>query len=116
MRALFFLIVLAGTMAFLLAERAQTDEAARANAGLYQANCASCHAEDGSGDTVVGRQLGLPDLRSDDVQSKTDPELSEAVAAVAAHSAFRRRSGDDGVARVLAHVRTLGDAPGGERQ
>jgi mono/diheme cytochrome c family protein len=40
-------------------------------------HCASCHANDGSGQTTLGRQLypPSPDMRKDDTQKKTDGEL-----------------------------------------
>ena len=40
-------------------------------------HCAICHANDGSGDTEMGRHLypRAPDMRSDTTQQKTDGEL-----------------------------------------
>jgi mono/diheme cytochrome c family protein len=32
-------------------------------AALYRANCASCHGNDGRGQTAAGRRLGVRDLR-----------------------------------------------------
>src|SRR5205814_7582352 len=37
-------------------------------AKLYKANCAVCHAADGSGNTSSGKALKAKDLRSDEVQ------------------------------------------------
>jgi mono/diheme cytochrome c family protein len=43
----------------------------------YADHCASCHANDGSGDTAIGRGLypKAPDMRGGDTQSLTDGEL-----------------------------------------
>jgi mono/diheme cytochrome c family protein len=43
----------------------------------YANHCASCHANDGSGDTEIGRGLypRAPDMRATDTQSLTDGEL-----------------------------------------
>jgi mono/diheme cytochrome c family protein len=43
----------------------------------YADHCASCHANDGNGDTLYGRGLNPqpPDLRATATQSKTDGEL-----------------------------------------
>lgn len=43
----------------------------------YADHCASCHANDGSGDTAIGRGLypRVPDMRSSDTQSLSDGEL-----------------------------------------
>jgi mono/diheme cytochrome c family protein len=40
-------------------------------------HCATCHANDGSGDTAIGKNVypKAPDLRKDDTQSMTDGEL-----------------------------------------
>jgi mono/diheme cytochrome c family protein len=45
--------------------------------GHYVDHCASCHANDGSGDTQVGRGLypRVPDMRATNTQSLTDGEL-----------------------------------------
>jgi len=49
-------------------------EAARAH---WADHCASCHANDGSGDTVIGKNLypPAPDMRLPDTQQLTDGEL-----------------------------------------
>jgi mono/diheme cytochrome c family protein len=49
-------------------------EAARAH---WADHCASCHANDGSGDTVLGKNLypPAPDMRLPDTQQLTDGEL-----------------------------------------
>ncbi|PYQ31771.1 MAG: cytochrome C [Acidobacteria bacterium] len=44
-------------------------------AALYKAKCATCHAADGSGQTTMGKNLKLRDLRSTEVQKQTDKEL-----------------------------------------
>ena len=43
----------------------------------YADHCATCHANDGSGDTVMGRSLypRVPDMRANPTQSLTDGEL-----------------------------------------
>lgn len=92
-----------------LASRQTGSEEARQGAALFEANCAGCHGEDGTGDTAIGRQLGLPDLGSQEVQEQTDAELMEAMRAVPAHAAFVQREGQAGLARVIAHVRTFAD-------
>jgi mono/diheme cytochrome c family protein len=51
--------------------RAQAD-----TASLFKSKCGDCHGPDGSGNTAVGKSLGLRDLRSADVQKQTDEELT----------------------------------------
>jgi mono/diheme cytochrome c family protein len=45
--------------------------------GHYADHCATCHANDGSGDTAIGRGLypRVPDMRATNTQSLTDGEL-----------------------------------------
>ena len=50
-----------------------------AGADVYKAKCATCHGQDGSGNTPVGKSLQVADLRSDAVQSKSDAELIQSV-------------------------------------
>lgn len=42
---------------------------------VYKAKCASCHADDGSGNTKIGKTMKLRDLRSPEVQAQSDKEL-----------------------------------------
>jgi mono/diheme cytochrome c family protein len=46
---------------------------------LFTAKCSTCHAADGSGSTQMGKTLGAPDLRSDEVQKKADAQLIDSV-------------------------------------
>ncbi len=49
-------------------------------ASLYKSKCAVCHGADGSGNTVVGKNMKLRDLGSADVQKQTDQELTATIA------------------------------------
>jgi mono/diheme cytochrome c family protein len=56
----------------------QATEAVQAEAlAHYADHCATCHANDGSGDTTIGRGLypRSPDMRAAETQSLTDGEL-----------------------------------------
>jgi mono/diheme cytochrome c family protein len=46
---------------------------------LYKANCVVCHAADGSGNSPSGKALKAKDLRSDEVQKKSDAELADGI-------------------------------------
>ena len=73
-----------------------------------KAKCALCHGEDGRGDTPSGRQTGVPDLRSDEIQKKSDEELSKAVGG--GHKkmpSFKNRLTNEQVAKLIAYVRDL---------
>ena len=53
-----------------------TDE----GADLFKSKCAMCHGPDGAGKTMMGEKLKIPDLRSPDVQKKSDDELKAVIA------------------------------------
>lgn len=69
-------LFLAAALVFLLSAFARADD----SASLYQTKCAVCHAADGSGNTLMGKKLAAKDLRSDEVQKKTDAQLDEIIA------------------------------------
>jgi len=49
--------------------------AAQEGQKIFEEKCVRCHGEDGSGNTVIGKALGAADLRSADVQKKTDADF-----------------------------------------
>lgn len=54
--------------------------AADEGADLYKSKCAMCHGPDGAGKTLMGEKLKIPDLRSAEVQKKTDADLKALIA------------------------------------
>jgi cytochrome c6 len=50
---------------------APTDDAA----ALFKAKCVACHGADASGNTPMGKNLKIRDLRSAEVQAQSDAEL-----------------------------------------
>ena len=60
---------------------AQTPDVIRAGLEHFADHCASCHANDGSGDTSLGRSLfpRAPDMRTGATQALTDGELFYAI-------------------------------------
>ena len=82
---------------------AQTTEGEK----IYADRCVSCHARDGSGNTARGKTLKVPDLRSVEIQKKTDDQLLQAVVAAKAHPAYRKQIGDDGIRKVIGFMRSL---------
>jgi mono/diheme cytochrome c family protein len=65
----------AALMVFALALTFSQYAIAGPGADTFKARCAPCHGATGKGDTTIGKHLNLPDLRSEDVQKKTDHEL-----------------------------------------
>lgn len=79
-----------------------------AGANVYKAKCLTCHAKDGSGNTPVGKSLQSADLRSPDVQKKSDAELTESISEGKGNMpAFKTLLSEDEVHSVLGYVRTF---------
>jgi len=45
----------------------------------FRSSCATCHGQDGSGNTAVGKSMKIPDLHSAQVQSQSDGQLAEVI-------------------------------------
>ena len=77
--------------------------------GIFKAKCVLCHGADGAGNTTLGKQLQAADLRSKDVQKKTDTELHKVI-----HDGngnmppFGDQLSDDEINQVIKYVRALG--------
>jgi cytochrome c6 len=50
-----------------------------AAADTYATKCAACHAKDGSGQTAMGKKYNLKPLSSEEVQKKSDAELTTTI-------------------------------------
>jgi mono/diheme cytochrome c family protein len=79
-----------------------------AGADVYKAKCATCHGQDGSGNTPVGKSLQVADLRSAAVQSKSDAELTQSVSEGKGNMpGFKGNISDDEIHAVVTFVRTF---------
>jgi mono/diheme cytochrome c family protein len=68
-----FLVVLAFAMTF------STWSLAQSGADLFKTKCAACHGPDGKGETTMGKKLGMKDLASPEIQSKSDADLETVI-------------------------------------
>jgi quinoprotein glucose dehydrogenase len=76
---------------------------------LFKSRCANCHGADGSG-TRVGKGLGVPDLRSAEVQEQSDADLAEAVKSGKGNMPpFGDRLSAAEISSLIKFVRTLKD-------
>jgi mono/diheme cytochrome c family protein len=67
-------LIAAGILSFVplvVPVQAQSDGAA-----IFKAKCALCHSSDGSAGTQIGKALHAKDLRSEEVQKRSDEELA----------------------------------------
>ncbi len=79
-----------------------------AGADVYKAKCATCHGQDGSGNTPVGKSLQVADLRSAAVQSKSDAELIQSVTEGKGNMpGFKGNITDDEIHAVVKFIRSF---------
>jgi cytochrome c6 len=77
-------------------------------AGLYKTKCALCHGPDGSGDTPAGKAMKVTDLRSADIQKKTDAQLIESTTnGKGKMTAFKGKLTDAQIKELVAFIREL---------
>jgi|ERR1700730_284823 len=82
-------------------------------AGVYKAKCATCHGQDGSGNTPVGKSLKVADLRSVEVQKKTDAELAQSIGEGKGNMpSFKSSVTEDEIRALVMYVRTLAPKAG----
>lgn len=85
---------------------------------LYDRNCASCHAKDGSGDTRMGKRTGAKDYRDAKVQAEMKDEaafksikdgLKEKGSVIM--KPFADKATDDQIKALVAYMRTFKKTP-----
>ena len=80
-------------------------------AATFKSKCQLCHGPDGTGNTTLGKQLQAANLRSKEVQKKTNAELHKVI-----HDGngnmppFADQLKDAEIDQVIKYVRTLGKA------
>ncbi|MBZ5506554.1 MAG: cytochrome c [Acidobacteriia bacterium] len=90
-------------IAFTSTAVAQDDAAA-----LYKAKCASCHAADGSGDTPVGKKMGVKALNSPEVAKNSDAAWTEATKkGKGKMPAYESKLTDDQIKELVKYMRGL---------
>lgn len=98
-------LVLVGSLIFAMSTLTRADD----SANLYKTKCAVCHAPDGSGDSVMGKKLGAKDLRSDEVQKKSDAELNDLITNGLGKTmpAYKDKLTADQIKGLVAYIREL---------
>src|SRR6202030_1362732 len=78
------------------------------SAQLYKTNCSVCHAADGSGNSPSGKALKAKDLRSEEVQKKSDAELADGITkGQGKMPAFGKKLKPDQIQQLVSYVRQL---------
>jgi mono/diheme cytochrome c family protein len=79
---------------------------------LFSTKCATCHGQDGSGNTSVGKSLKAADLRSPDVQKKADADFyTQVEKGKGKMPPFGAALNKTQITDLVAYVRQLGKLP-----
>ena len=75
---------------------------------IYKTNCVLCHAADGSGTSPSGKAMKAKDLRSAEVQGKTDAELEDFITkGQGKMPAFGKKLSPETIKSLVAYIRAL---------
>jgi cytochrome c6 len=76
---------------------------------LFKSKCAVCHAPDGSGSGAMGKQLGVTDLRADEVQKQTDAQLNDSITNGKGTKmpAYKGKITDDQIKGLVGYIRSF---------
>jgi mono/diheme cytochrome c family protein len=89
----------------LLGLPAQAQETGEA---LFKGKCGMCHGPDGTGKTMMGEKLKIPDLQSADVQKKTDEDLKATIIkGKNKMPAYETKLSKEQIDKLVAHIRDL---------
>jgi mono/diheme cytochrome c family protein len=99
---------LAAAVTILLALPFSTPARADTGADTYKKKCSACHGVNGTGETMLGKNLKLRPLASPEVQKQSDDELTTIITKGKNRMPpFNRRLSKDQIANVVKHIRSL---------
>ena len=94
--------------AIALPQQSQATAAREDALAVFKSKCVVCHAADGSGSSTMGKSLKAPDLRSDEVQKKSDAQLSGIISkGKGKMPAYAKTLSAEVINGLVAHIRTL---------
>ncbi len=75
---------------------------------IYKTKCSACHGKNGAGDTMLGKNLKLRPLASDDVQKQSDDELFTIISKGKKRMpSFDRKLSKDQIHDLVKYIRSL---------
>jgi cytochrome c6 len=77
-------------------------------ADIYKTKCAACHGVNGKGDTMLGKNMKLRPLASDEVQKESDDEIAVIISkGKNKMPAYEHKLSHDQIAAVIKYIRLL---------
>jgi cytochrome c6 len=102
MKKLLVVVLALAVLAVIAAPAFAADDGAK----VFAAKCAVCHGPDGA-----GKLKGTPDLRSDDIQKKSDADLMSSIAngpkGKESHAFSKKGLDEATIKSLVAYIRTL---------
>jgi cytochrome c6 len=81
---------------------------ADSGADIYKTKCSACHGKNGAGDTMLGKNLKLRPLGSDEVQERSDDELFAIISKGKNRMpSFDRKLSKDQIRDLVKYIRLL---------
>ena len=103
-----FLSAASAAAVILLALLCSTYTFADSGADIYKMKCSPCHGKNGAGDTMLGKNLKLRPLSSDDVQKQSDDELFTIISKGRKRMPpFDRKLSKDQIRDLVKYIRSL---------
>lgn len=82
---------------------------AAAGKDLFTGKCAMCHGADGAGNTAMGKRFNIQNLRSPELQKRSDTELAAAITkGKNKMPAFEGKLTSEQTNNVIAYIREVG--------
>ena len=92
----------------LLAFVSSTYALAETGFDTYKSKCSACHGTHGAGDTMLGKNLKLLSLASDEVQNRSDEELFAIISKGKNRMpSFEHKLSKDQIEAVVKYVRSI---------
>jgi cytochrome c5 len=96
------------SLAVILAVLFSTYTLADSGADTYKTKCSACHGKNGAGDSMLGKNLKLRSLGSDEVQKRSDDELFTIISKGKNRMPpFDRKLSKDQIRDLVKYVRSL---------
>ncbi|MFZ1131128.1 MAG: cytochrome c [Terriglobales bacterium] len=107
-RPLGSILLARSALALILLALLSTFTVAETGADVYKTRCSACHGATGAGDTMLGRNLKIRPLASDDVQKQSDDELATVIGKGRNKMPpYDRKLSKDQIAEVVKYIRSL---------
>ncbi len=102
------------TLSAAAQEKSGAPKVSQETVSTFSSKCAMCHAKDASGNTAMGKNNNIRDLRSKEVQSLTDDQLFDVIAkGKGKMPPYEKSLGAAKIHELINYIRELAQKQGG---